>query len=346
MNTDSDKKFIGVLGAGTWGIALSRMLSNTGHRVTVWSALSSEIDSLSSSRRQPNLPDMVIPDEIIFTKSIEEACTGKDVILIAVPSIFVKNTARSAAPYLDGSQIIVSVAKGMDSDTLSTMTQVIRAELNAAGKGSINIVALSGPTHAEEVARDLPTAIVAACENRQAAEYVQDVFMNENLRVYTNPDIEGVEICGAMKNVIALAVGISTGLGYQDNARAALITRGMEEIRRLGLALGCDERTFRGLAGIGDLIVTASSGHSRNNRCGQLIGKGYSVDDAVKEVGMVVEGLNALPTVLALARKYGIDVPIASAVGKIVFENADPADIGAEVMARDKKAENDNSNWK
>ena len=289
------KRKIGVLGAGTWGMALARMLTVSGNEVQVWSAIEAEVDNLSTTRVHPNLPGMKIPAELQFTKSIEEVCTGKDVLLFAVPSVFVRSTTAKARPYIPDGQILVDVAKGMEPDTLYTMTEVIADELNRdGGPKGVKLVALSGPTHAEEVALDMPTTIVSACPDERAAEFVQDVFSNTCMRVYTNPDIKGVELSGALKNVIALGVGISTGLGYGDNARAALITRGIAEIARLGVAMGCNIHTFAGLAGIGDLIVTATSMHSRNNRAGILIGKGESPEQAVKEVGMVVEGINAL----------------------------------------------------
>ncbi len=270
------KKFsIGVLGAGTWGMALARMLTVSGNDVQVWSAIEAEVDNLSATRVHPNLPGMVIPQELRFTKSIEEVCTGKDVLLFAVPSVFVRSTAAKARPYIRSGQIIVDVAKGIEPDTLYTMTEILADELSHEnGPRAVRLVALSGPTHAEEVALDLPTTIVSASPDLEAAEVVQEVFSNTCMRVYTNTDIKGVELSGAMKNVIALGVGISTGLGYGDNARAALITRGIAEIARLGVAMGCNVHTFAGLAGIGDLIVTATSMHSRNNRAGILIGKG------------------------------------------------------------------------
>lgn len=326
---------IGILGAGTWGIALARMLTNCGHQVTVWSALPDEIDSLASTRIQKNLPDMVIPEETVFTKKIEEACVSKDIVLFAVPSVFVRTTARSAKPFLPEGQIIVDVAKGIEPDTLFTMTQVIE---NEVGK-PLHAVALSGPTHAEEVARDLPTTIVSACRDLSIAEKVQDVFMNSCLRVYTNPDVLGVELCGAVKNIIALAAGVSAGLGYGDNTKAALITRGMAEITRLGLSMGCREQTFSGLAGIGDLVVTATSRHSRNNRCGELLGKGVPARDAIREVGMVVEGINAIPATLQLARKYHVSMPITEAVNEIVNNGKDPKDTVAMLMGRKKQSE-------
>lgn len=228
---------IGILGAGTWGMALARMLSNTGHQVTVWSAIEKEIDDFSKNRIHPNLPGMRIPEEITFTKSINEVCRAKDILLFAVPSVFVRSTAKSAAPYIPDGQIIVDVAKGIEPDTLYTMTEVIQNELGKVGK-HVKLVALSGPTHAEEVALDMPTTIVSACRDLSVARFVQDIFMNTCMRVYTNADVRGVELCGAMKNIIALAAGISVGLGYGDNAKAALITKGMAEITRLGIEMG------------------------------------------------------------------------------------------------------------
>lgn len=331
---------IGVLGAGTWGMALARMLSNSGQDVTVWSAIKKEIDDLSSTRCHPNLPDMIIPDTIVFTKSIEEVCVQKDIILFAVPSVFVRSTAEKARQYIPDGQIVVDVAKGIEADTLYTMSEVIRDEMQKDGlHPNAKIVALSGPTHAEEVACDMPTTIVSACTDLDVAEKVQDVFMNTCMRVYTNVDVHGVELCGALKNIIALAAGISKGLGYGDNAKAALITRGMAEISRLGVAMGCMEQTFNGLAGIGDLIVTATSEHSRNNRAGQLIGNGCSPSDAIKRVGMVVEGVNALPAVMQLMQRYDIDMPIVTAVNAVVNEGADPKEIVTCLMSRDKKSE-------
>ena len=331
---------IGVLGAGTWGMALARMLSNSGQDVTVWSAIKKEIDDLSSTRCHPNLPDMIIPDTIVFTKSIEEVCVQKDIILFAVPSVFVRSTAEKARQYIPDGQIVVDVAEGIEADTLYTMSEVIRDEIQKDGlHPNAKIVALSGPTHAEEVACDMPTTIVSACTDLDVAEKVQDVFMNTCMRVYTNVDVHGVELCGALKNIIALAAGISKGLGYGDNAKAALITRGMAEISRLGVAMGCMEQTFNGLAGIGDLIVTATSEHSRNNRAGQLIGNGCSPSDAIKRVGMVVEGVNALPAVMQLMQRYDIDMPIVTAVNAVVNEGADPKEIVTRLMSRDKKSE-------
>ncbi len=329
-------KTIGVLGAGTWGMALARLLSVNGHHVTVWSALEREVTEFSATRRHPNLPGMIIPDEICFTGDIQTVCTGKDILLFAVPSPFVRSTARKAAPYIPQGQIIVDVAKGIEADSLLTMTQIIHSELKGL---SPKLVALSGPTHAEEVAHDLPTTIVSACEDEESAKVVQDLFWGSCMRVYTNDDVLGVELCGAMKNIIALAAGVSAGLGFGDNTKAALITRGIAEIARLGEAMGCNPQTFGGLAGIGDLIVTATSIHSRNNRCGMLLGKGVAPQEAVRQVGMVVEGINALPAAMRLKEKYAVEMPIVEAVNAIVTHGAAPMDTVKLLMGRDKKPE-------
>lgn len=327
---------IGVLGAGTWGMALARMLCISGHDVTVWSAIGREIDEFSASRRHPNLPGMIIPEELRFTKEIAEVCRDKEILLFAVPSPFVRSTARKAAPYIGDGQIIVDVAKGIEADTLFTMTGIIADEIK---NPAVKLVALSGPTHAEEVAKDLPTTIVSACEDMAVAKRVQEVFGNTCMRVYTNDDVLGVELCGAMKNIMALASGVALGLGYGDNTKAALITRGMAEITRLGTAMGCKPQTFYGLAGIGDLIVTATSVHSRNNRCGLLLGQGVPPQEAVKQVGMVVEGIHALPAAMRLAEKYNVEMPLAAAVNAVVNEGADPKEAVAKLMARDQTTE-------
>ncbi len=335
-----DMKSIGVLGAGTWGTALARMLAKSDNSVVVWSALENEIDELSEKYVHPKLPGVEIPRSVKFTKNIKDACVGTDMVIFATPSVFIRSTAGSASRYLDPAQIIINVSKGMEKDTLFTMTQVISDELlKNTGKSFKKIVALTGPTHAEEVAVDMPTAIVSACEDIETAEIVQDVFMNTCLRVYTNEDVKGVEICGAMKNIIALAAGILTGLGYGDNVRAALITRGLAEITRLGLAMGCMEQTFYGLAGIGDLIVTATSRHSRNYQCGQLIGQGVETKEAVRRIGMVVEGINAIPAALELKEKYNVELPIIESADAVVNHGIDPQKALNELMIRDKRSE-------
>ncbi|MBR2311154.1 MAG: NAD(P)-dependent glycerol-3-phosphate dehydrogenase [Oscillospiraceae bacterium] len=331
-------KKIGVLGAGTWGMALARMLCVSGHQVTVWSAIEKEIDEFSATRKHPNLPGMEIPAQLGFTKDIRAACEGKDVLLFAVPSVFVRSTAKKAAPHITAEQIIVDVAKGIEADTLFTMSQIIADELK---NPAVKVVALSGPTHAEEVAKDLPTTIVSACEDMEAARKIQDIFANSCMRVYTNTDVLGVELCGALKNVMALGSGIALGLGFGDNAKAALITRGMAEIVRLGRAMGCQEQTFYGLAGIGDLIVTATSMHSRNNRCGMLLGQGVAPEEAVKQVGMVVEGIHALNAAMIMMEKYNVEMPIVKAVNAVVNCGADPLTEVLKLMEREQRPETD-----
>lgn len=312
-------KRIGVLGAGTWGTALARMLFLSGHEVTVWSAIGSEIDELMKTHKHKNLEGMIIPEGMGFTKDVKTVCRGKDILLFAVPSVFVRSTSRLACPYVKKNQVIVDVAKGVEPESLLFMSQVISSEIPQA-----RVVALSGPTHAEEVARDLPTTIVSASEHVEAALLVQEVFTNPVMRVYTNSDIRGVELCGALKNVVALAAGISSGLGFGDNIKAAIITRGMGEIRKLGMKMGCLSETFSGLAGIGDLIVTATSKHSRNNQCGYMIGQGLKPADAVSRVGMVVEGINALPAAMELSERYGVEMPLVCAVDNIINHGANP----------------------
>ncbi len=329
---------ITIAGAGTWGTALGRLLALNGHEVTVWSPFREETEALDRTRQHPHLPGTVIPDSVVFTDDVQKAAENADHLIMVVPSVFIRETAALFAPYLNEQTIITSAAKGIESGTLMTLTEVIDDELASAGKKNIT-VALSGPTHAEEVARDLPTLIVCASGDLEAAAKVQQLFDGSCIRPYINPDIKGVQICGALKNVEALAVGIARGLGYGDNTCAAMITRGMEEIRRLGTAMGCREKTFFGLAGIGDLIVTATSSHSRNNRAGFLIGQGMPVEDAVKEIGMVVEGMNALPAAVTLCERFEMDMPLISAVRAVISDHAKPSDVVKELMNRSLKTE-------
>ena len=329
---------IAVFGAGTWGIALARLLAVNGRDVTVWSAIPAELKSLSTTRRHPNLPGMELPSAMHYTADIAEACTGRDILLFAVPSPFVRSTAKKAAKYIPDGQLIVDVAKGVEDKTLMTMSEIIEDEL-ARAKRTARVVALSGPTHAEEVARDMPTLIVAASEDEAAAKAVQKAFTAPSFRVYTNTDRRGVELGGAVKNVIALAVGIAMGLDYGDNAKAALITRGNAELARLGVAMGCKAETFAGLSGMGDLIVTCTSMHSRNLHAGMLIGRGKDVETAKKEVGQVVEGINALPAACKLAKKYKVEMPIVNAVDDILSGRLAARDALATMMGRQLKQE-------
>ena len=329
---------IAVFGAGTWGIALARLLAVNGRDVTVWSAIPAELKSLSTTRRHPNLPGMELPSAMHYTADIAEACTGRDILLFAVPSPFVRSTAKKATKYIPDGQLIVDVAKGVEDKTLMTMSEIIEDEL-AKAKRTARVVALSGPTHAEEVARDMPTLIVAASEDEAAAKAVQKAFTAPSFRVYTNTDRRGTELGGAVKNVIALAVGIALGLGYGDNAKAALITRGNAELTRLGLAMGCKPETFAGLSGMGDLIVTCTSMHSRNLHAGMLLGRGKTAEEAKAEVGQVVEGINALPAVCRLAKKYKVEMPIVQSVDAILSGKLEARNALAALMGRDLKHE-------
>ncbi len=334
------KTKIGVLGAGTWGTALARMLAVNGCDVTMWSALPDELKAMSVTHTHPNLPGMCLPADMHYTADIEEICGDRDVLLFAVPSVFVRSTARKAAPHIPDGQLIVDVAKGVEEKTLMTMSEIIEQELAADGKHThCNVVALSGPTHAEEVARDMPTLIVAGSPDEAAARKVQQIFTTPTFRVYTNTDRRGVELGGAVKNVIALAVGIAMGLDYGDNAKAALITRGNAELARLGVAMGCKAETFAGLSGMGDLIVTCTSMHSRNLHAGMLIGRGKDVETAKKEVGQVVEGINALPAACKLAKKYKVEMPIVNAVDDILSGRLAARDALATMMGRQLKQE-------
>ena len=277
---------IGIIGSGSWGIALASLLYNNKHEVTVWSALPEEIVEMKTTRRHHTLPELVLPEYMAFTEDLEEAMTGRDILVTAVPSIYVRSTAKKMNPYCRYGQVVVNVAKGIEESTLMTLSEILEEELPMA-----DVAVLSGPSHAEEVSRGLPTTCVAGARTRKTAEYIQGIFMHEVFRVYTSPDIHGIEIGGSLKNVIALAAGIADGLGYGDNTKAALITRGITEISRLGTSMGGKFQTFCGLSGIGDLIVTCASMHSRNRRAGILIGQGKTMEEATKEVKMVVEGI-------------------------------------------------------
>jgi len=325
---------ITILGTGSWGISIARLLAKKGYHITAWSAIHDEIRNLSATYIHPNLPEMDIPRSIVFTSDISVACKEMDLIVVAVPSIYVRDTISKAKAYISD-QVIISATKGLDSKTHFTMTEVIKDEL---GKSDVKIVALSGPTHAEELAKDMPTTIVSACEKMEIAEEIQEIFMGTCMRVYTNIDVIGVQLCGALKNIVALAVGISRGLGYGDNVTAALITRGASEIAALGEKYHCLKETIFGLSGIGDIVVTATSHYSRNFRAGYLIGIGCTVSEAIERVGMVVEGINALFAAVELSNKYGVDMPIVTAVNSIV-NGADPRIVAKRLMERDQKSE-------
>ena len=325
---------ITVLGGGTWGIALTILLSNAGHEVCVWSALESELESLRTEHAHKGLPGAVIPDSVTYTLDDKEAVTDRDVLVMAVASSFTRKTAKRLAPLIKKGQIIVDVAKGIEEGTLMTLSEQIKEEIPDA-----DVCVLSGPTHAEEVSRLMPTTIVVSATTKETALYVQDVFMTDTFRVYTSSDVKGVELGGSLKNVVALAAGIADGLGYGDNAKAALITRGIAEISRLGVAMGCRPETFNGLSGIGDLIVTCASMHSRNRRCGILLGQGKTLDEARAEVGQVVEGIYSAKAAIELGRKYNVSLPIIEQVNLILFEGKDAGLAVKELMVREKKDE-------
>lgn len=326
---------IGIVGAGSWGIALSLLLHNNGHQVTVWSILDDEIKMLETKREhETKLPGVRLPDEMKFTTDLTAACTGMDMIVLAVPSVYVRSTARNMKPYIKEGTLIVEVAKGIEEHTMMLLTDILAEELPQA-----EVAVLSGPSHAEEVGRGIPTTIVAGAKKRATAEYVQEIFMSPVFRVYTSPDVRGIEIGAALKNVIALAAGTADGLGYGDNTKAALITRGIGEIARLGVRMGAHKETFAGLSGIGDLVVTCASVHSRNRKAGYLIGKGYTMQEAMDEVQMVVEGVYSAKAGLELSKKYGVDMPIITSVNEVLFENKPAAVAVRELMLRDKKDE-------
>ena len=330
---------IGILGAGTWGTALAALLAKNGHGVSLWSALPEEAEQLKSTGRHRNLPEVILPHGIEYTLDIAEAICGAGLVIFVTPSEFIRPTAARAAAHIEPHQIVASAAKGIEKETLMTMTEIISEEIDGCGVSPKALVALSGPTHAEEVALGLPTSIVAASENEEAALTVASLFSNSCLRAYVNSDVRGVELCGALKNIIVIAAGICHGIEFGDNAKAMLMTRGMTEIARLGIAMGCEKSTFYGLSGIGDLIVTCTSRHSRNNRCGELIGKGLTYEEAQREIGMVVEGYHALEAAVELSQKYNVEMPITQAVYDVIKRGRSPYSVIRELMTRGIKDE-------
>ena len=347
-----------ILGGGSWGIGLSVVLHKNGHEVTVWSAVPAEIQMLQEKHEHKMLPGVKLPEDMIFTTDDKQAIEGKDLLVMAVASSYTRSTAHRISPLVAQGQKIVSVSKGIEEHTLMTQAQIIEDEIPQA-----QVAVLSGPTHAEEVSRGIPTTIVAGSKSKSCAEYVQNLFMNtsfmnrfctysaqnlfmnEVFRVYTSPDVLGIELGGALKNVVALAAGIADGLGYGDNTKAALITRGITEIARLGTAMGGNFETFCGLTGIGDLIVTCASMHSRNRRAGILIGQGKTYEEAMKEVQMVVEGVYSAKAAMELSKKYDVQLPIIEQVNEVLFDGK-PADQAVkELMLRDKKLEVSHLPW-
>lgn len=332
---------VGVMGAGSWGTALALLLHSNGHQVTVWSINEEEVEMLSKEREHKSkLPGVKIPGDMVFTSDMETAIKEKDFLVLAVPSAFTRGTARNMKPFVKEGQIIVDVAKGIEEDTLMTLSQQIEEEIPQA-----NVAVLSGPSHAEEVGRGLPTAVVIGTKTEETARYLQEMFMNHVFRVYISPDMLGMELGGALKNVIALAAGIADGMGYGDNTKAALITRGIAEIARLGVKMGGAIESFTGLTGIGDLIVTCASVHSRNRKAGYLMGQGKTMEEAMAEVKMVVEGVYSAKAAAKLGKKYGVALPIVDKVNEVLFEGKDPKEAVDELMLRDSKAEHSALPW-
>ena len=332
---------VGIMGAGSWGTALALLLHKNGHQVTVWSISEEEVEMLSTKREHVSkLPGVKIPEDMVFTSDLEAAVKGRDFIVLAVPSPFTRSTARSMKNLVRKGQIIVNVAKGIEENTLMTLSEIIEEEIPQA-----NVAVLSGPSHAEEVGRKMPTTCVAGARTKETAEYIQGLFMSPVFRVYTSPDILGIELGGALKNVIALAAGTADGLGCGDNTKAALITRGIAEIKRLGVAMGAHAETLTGLSGIGDLIVTCASVHSRNRKAGYLIGKGYTMQEAMDEVKMVVEGVYSAKAAAKLAAKYDVSMPIVEEVNNVLFEGKSPAQAVDDLMMRELRSENQGLRW-
>lgn len=329
------KKRITLLGGGSWGTALSKLLSENGHEVKVWLRDENQCDELSKERvNKKYLPEVKIPLNIEFTSDINEAVKNAEIILIVTPTQITRSVLKQINDEYKKDKIIVNASKGIEMGTLSLVSDIVAQETI-----NCSFAALTGPSHAEEVGLSLPTAITVACDNKEVAEIVQDVFMSSYFRVYTNEDVIGAELGGALKNIIALGAGISDGVGYGDNAKAALMNRGIVEIARLGIAMGADVHTFYGLSGIGDLIATCTSRHSRNRNAGFLIGQGFSKDEAVKKVGMVVEGISTTYAAYELARKLNVEMPIVDAMYDVLENNADVKETVNKLMLRDKKEE-------
>ncbi|RQD66922.1 MAG: NAD(P)H-dependent glycerol-3-phosphate dehydrogenase [Tindallia sp. MSAO_Bac2] len=326
---------ITILGAGSWGTALATVLDHNGHKVTLW--MRSEQQKEAILKNQINsmyLPDILLSNSIFPETNARLALNNADVVILAIPTQQVRSVLKKYKEYIPASAFVVNVAKGIEKTTRLTISKIVEEEL-----GEREFAVLSGPSHAEEVAMRLPTTLVAASSRRRMAEKAQNLFMNKYLRVYTNPDVIGVELAGALKNVIAFGAGIADGIGYGDNAKAALMTRGITEMARLGNVMGASLNTFAGLSGIGDLIVTCTSMHSRNRRAGILVGQGKSMEMALKEVGMVVEGVSTAQAVYELAQQHHVDLPITSAIYKVLYEKQDVKDAVYNLMTRSKKNE-------
>ena len=331
---------IGVIGAGSWGTALAILLNENGNDVTLWSHRETEAEHMRQSRECSKLPGIKIPEAVEITSDLKQAVSGKKVLVMVVPSRCMRETAELLKECVAPGTYVISAAKGIEDETLFTMTDILEQVLPQT-----DVAVLSGPSHAEEVAKLLPTTCVIGAHTEETARFLQELFMGPMFRVYISSDMLGIELGGALKNVIALAADIADGMGYGDNAKAALITRGSVEIGRLGIRMGGKPETFFGLTGIGDLIVTCASMHSRNRRAGILLGQGYTMKEAMKEVNMVVEGVYSAKAAMALARKYDTELPIIEQVNQILFEGKDPKKVVADLMLRDKKTENSLIPW-
>ncbi len=332
---------IAVMGAGSWGIALTVLLSGNGHDLTVWSIDKDEIDMLTNHREHlTKLPGVKINENVKFTTDVQEAVEDAKIIVMVVPSPFIRSTAKTIAPFVKDDQIIVNVSKGVEEASLLTLSDVISEEIP-----NVKVGVLSGPSHAEEVGKCMPTTVVAGAHSKDVAILIQDTFMSEFFRVYTSPDVIGIELGAALKNVIALAAGIADGLGCGDNAKAALITRGIAEITRLGTVMGGKKESFSGLSGIGDLIVTCESKHSRNRKAGYLIGQGKTYKEAMDEVNMVVEGVYSAKAALKLAKKYNVEMPIVEMVNKVLFEDFSAKEAMYILLTRMKTSESHDFSW-
>ncbi len=326
-------KNICIIGSGSWGVALGVHLAKLGNNVKIWSFLEEERDLINNEKKCKFLPNITLPEGIYCTTSYEEAISSSEIILHVTPSKFTRNIVKGYKEYVTNQPIVICT-KGFEKETLSTLDDVISEEIPNA-----KIAALSGPSHAEEVSIGVPTAIVVASKDINLANEIRDIFMNETLRVYTSTDLKGVELGGALKNIIAFCAGISAGIGLGDNTFAALITRGLHEISLLGEVLGGNKQTFYGLTGLGDLIVTCLSEHSRNRRAGKLLGQGKNIEEIRKEIGMVIEGVDNIEVAYELSKKYNLDMPIVKAVYQVLYEGLDPR-IGVKMlMTRDKKEE-------
>ncbi len=332
---------VSILGAGTWGCAIAILLAGKGHDVTIWTKIEKEAQMLNENRKNlKNLPGAEMPEQVKITLNLEEACKNRDLIVMAVASPYIRSTSYIAKPFIKRGQIIVNVSKGIEDGTLYTLSEVLKDELPQA-----DIAVLSGPSHAEEVSRGVPTTIVVGARTKETAHFIQDIFITEVFRVYTSPDIIGIELGGSLKNVIALAAGVVDGLGFGDNTKAALMTRGMAEISRLGMRMGGKIETFAGLSGFGDLFVTCTSKHSRNWNAGYLMGQGKTMEEAMMEVNQVVEGVNSAKAALALAKRNHVEMPIVEQINLVLFEGKTTRDALADLLMRDRGNEYKSLEW-